>query len=543
MRDFSTTLAALIACLALAACSTATDTPMSDLRVNPLDPDAGSSTATPMDVRIPAVLQEAKQQYDDGHYEMALRHAQQAQSLIEQHIYDEGDWTMALNIQGYCLLQIGHIEPYFVRQAGAQDGAITKFKKVRERRPQDFRATLGLALCEFRIHSRHINKADTLTSGMVVLEGSREGIRRAVDADPDEAVRLIRDTRSRLNRFIKLREDLLAHGHVFRDVNQVATINEDRLKNAPWLGLIDQGREHLNVQDASYTLDDAVRTGKVSEAVAASFRESLQPVVRSWKAVRDYWRLRGLESLQGSRDQLLALRKQMPEYFWVDRDLMFVYQSLGAFFLDIGLEQARMQAIANGASENRLESDARRIYLSEDFNTWEKAESGRNYKDALEYTQSFVRKHQDFERLRVGRRDAAEFTDENSNPFLVDVVARYRATMSDVIAEERNMRASMALEAAALCIEPLFQINDTARAEIWASHLQTLKMGDPIHHFVRGTAYYNAGMWEDAIECYEAYNKESSITQDHNRRSHARLRIRQAREALIRSAGAGESSD
>lgn len=542
MRDFSTTIAAVLACLLLAACSSSTETPMSDLRVNPLDPDAGNSPSTPMELRIPAVLQEAKQQYDDGHYVMALRQAEQAQALINQHMYDEGDLTTALNIQGYCLLQLGHIEPYYLRESGAEDGAINKFQKVREKRPKDFRAMLGLALSEFRIHSRNVNRADALVSGIVVLEGAGEDLRRAQGAGA-EAAGLIRNTRSRLNRFMKLREDLLSHGHVFRDISKVETLNEERLENAPWLGLIDEGNEHLHVQDASYTLDDAVRTGKVSEATANSFRESLQPVLRSWRAVRDYWRKEALQSLQSSRDQMLALRRQMPEYFWIDRDLMFVYQSLGAFFLDIGLEQARMQAIAKGVDDRRFESEARRIYLAEEFDTWEKTESKRNYTDALEYAKSFVRKHQDFERMRLTRRDAAEFTDENSNPFLVDVVSRYRATMSDVISEERNMRASMVLEAAALCIEPLFQINDTALAEIWASHLQTLKMDDPIHHFVRATAYFNAEMWEDAALSYEAFMKESSITQDANRRNHARERIRQSREAASRSAGAGESRD
>jgi predicted Zn-dependent protease len=249
-----------------------------------------------------------------------------------------------------------------------------------------------------------------------------------------------------------------------------------------------------------------------------------------------------LKDLQSARDGFLRVRKAFPWYLWVERDLVFVYQSLGAFFLDIGLQQARRHAVAHGVTPDRIEGETRRIYLSKEFDSWEKRESKSNYDVALQFTESFVRLHQKLEQDRINRRDSADYEDELANPFQVDLVMRFRSTMDELIVEDRDIRVTMILEASALCIEPLFQVNDVRKAEAWATRLQASKPNDPIHHFVRATAYFNVGQYEDAVDSYNAYLKESSPTQDSNRRNLARDRKRQCQFEISRVGNAGEDS-
>jgi len=246
-----------------------------------------------------------------------------------------------------------------------------------------------------------------------------------------------------------------------------------------------------------------------------------------------------LKDLQGARDSFLEIRRNWPGYFWAERDLSFVSQSLGGYFLDVGLEQARLQAVAAGCPDETLETEARHIYLGEGFKSWEKQESARNYKVALEYTLSFVRAHQAVEQLRIGRKEAADYDDIIENPFLVDLVQRYRATMDELIAEEKSMRRAMILEAAALCVDPLFQVNDLDQALVLADQLHKLAPNNPIHQFVKATVYFNKKDWETANVFYTAFLKESSIASDAVQRRVATRRKYECEDKLRRGAAAG----
>ena len=229
-------------------------------------------------------------------------------------------------------------------------------------------------------------------------------------------------------------------------------------------------------------------------------------------------------------------------YFWVDRDLAFVFQSLGAFFLDSALEKAHLQAIAAGVGESQLETRAKEIFLDDKFDSWEKQESKRNYTAALTYTQSFGARHQEFELLRVNKVKRAEQSEENTNIFMVDLVARYRTTMDELMQEERKVRTQMVLEAAALCIDPMFQINDLRLAVVWSNELKSMNDKDPIHLFVAATAYYQDEDYQAALDNYEGFMQASSITLDTQRRRISRDRIMQCEQYLAREAGAGEDT-
>src|SRR5690606_37030667 len=135
----------------------------------------------------------------------------------------------------------------------------------------------------------------------------------------------------------------------------------------------------LHVNDMGWIIDDALGGAPLSAGDVTTFDRAAEATVKNWQKVRRYWRLMTLRDVQDARDRFLSVRKSHDQYFWVDRDLAFTYQSLGAFFLDGGLERARMQAIAEGLPESAIEPRAREIYLSENFKVSDKHDSKENY--------------------------------------------------------------------------------------------------------------------------------------------------------------------
>lgn len=531
--------------LGLSAC-TSTETPAA-LQPNPFSSDYGT-TETPPEARVADLLQEAKQQYDDRHYPMAFRYAEQAERLIKEHEFPIEDEATAVAIQGYCLLQMKLLEDYAVDSFGRQPGALTKFNKVLALTPNSFRARLGVALLLFRRHGESIQKAESLDQGVLWLEQIREDTRRALGNGDDRALRAREAVRKHAI-LASNREKYLKLGYIFRDPSTMPMADDGKRADAPWLGTLTESEEELALKDLLWAIEDADKGAEVSETDRNRALRGAAAVADSWRAVRKYWRVKALKDLQESRDRFLAIRKESiaankvdkdePVYFWVDRDLTFVYQSLGGYFLDIGLEQARLKAIASGRLDDTLEQEARRIYCSDDFKSWEKEQSQKNYKDSLDFTVSFIRAHQKFERNRVDAKERADYDDINANPFLVDLVQRYRATMDELIAEERGMRASMILEAAALCIDPVFQINDTEQALAFAGQLQALAPRNPIHYFVRATAHFTDGDFAAARPEYAAFLRDSSLAENAVQRRIARQRVMECDEELRRSGGAG----
>ncbi|MBX3473452.1 MAG: hypothetical protein KF754_03650 [Planctomycetes bacterium] len=540
------TILAIGASLFIAAGCTTTETPAA-LQPNPFTGNF-ETTKTPPEKRVADLLQEAKQQYDDRQYNMSFRYAEQAERLIKENKFDPKDEATAVVIQGYCLLQMGLLDDYAVDNFGRQSGALTKFRRVLEITPTSFRARLGIALLLFRRHGESIRKAESLDQGVLWLEQIREDTRRSLAGDADSALRA-REASRKYGVLAANREKYLKLGYIFRDPNSQPMDKEGKRPEGPWLGSVTQGEEELAMKDIGWALEDAEKGVAVEKADADRALAGASTVADSWRKVRQYWRMAALKDLQSARDRFLEIRKESvaanrvdknaPVYFWVDRDLTFVYQSLGGFFLDIGLEQARLKAIAAGKLDDTLESEARRIYCSAEFTSWEKVESRKNYEDSLKYTVSFIRAHQEFERLRVKAQEKADFDDINANPFLVDLVQRYRATMDELIAEERGMRASMILEAAALCIDPVFQIDDIDQAMVFAEQIKALAPRNPIHYFVRATAYYTDKNFTDAKVEYAAFLRDSSITDNAVQRRIARQRVMECDEELRRAGGAG----
>ncbi|MCA8910726.1 MAG: hypothetical protein KDB82_03390 [Planctomycetes bacterium] len=523
-------------------------TPESEFQPNPLVAEPGEET--PTDERIADLLQEAKQQYDDKHYPSAFRMAEQAENLITEYEFPDEDLALAITIQGYCLLQRGQIDDYFVESFGTQEGAITKFRDALKINNEDFRSSLGIGLAQFRRHGDSIRKAESLSNGIIMMEGIAEDARRGFkDIGTPEGKAHLDEAHRKLGIFMANRDELIKLGYIFRDTTTVKKDKNGKGDEAKWLGEITEGKGKLVLEDMNWALEDAINEKTATAKDAKLVDDNARTVIQNWQKVKSHWRMRGLEDLQAARNRFLSVRKndiakaeelERMRYFWVDRDLTFVFQSLGAFFLDMGLEQARVQAIREGATENRVENRAREIYLDKHFSSYEKEQSKRNYEAALDYTTSFVRAHQMFEMMRINKREAADANDENSNPFMVDLVSRYQNMMDELIQEGRSVRAYMILEAAAMCIEPLFQIRDTKRANAWANELQSLDPSNPIHHFVRATAYFLGSDWETAKTEYEAFMQQSSITQDSQRRSLARMRLLQCDQNLKRSGNAGE---
>lgn len=525
----------MLICAVLGGC-TSTETPAA-LQPNPFSGDF-DTTKTPPEKRVADLLQEAKQQYDDRQFSMAFRYAEQAERLIQEHKFEVSDEATAVAIQGYCLLQMGLLEDYAVDNFGRQSGALTKFNRVLELTPNSFRARLGMALLLFRRHGESIRKAESLDQGVLWLEQIREDARRCFAGGDDTAQRAREATR-KYSILTANRDRYLKLGYIFRDPSSQPLDKDGKRPEAAWLGSLTQAEEELALKDLGWALEDADKGVAVEAKDRDQALRAARAVADSWRKVRQYWRLAALKDLQSARDRFLVIRKESPNYFWVDRDLTFVYQSLGGFFLDMGLEQARLRAIAAGRLDDTLEQEARRIYTSKDFTSWEKQESKRNYEDSLKYSVSFIRAHQAFERERERAKERADFDDLNANPFLVDLVQRYRATMDELIAEERGMRASMILEAAALCIDPVFQIDDLEQALVFAEQIKALAPKNPIHYFVRATAHYTDRNYADAREEYAAFLRDSSIAENAVQRRLARQRLMECDEELRRKGGAG----
>ena len=548
MSKLSWPLAALVA-FVLAGCVGGAQSE-SEFSSSPLAP-GNTVEETPPPERVSDLLQEAKQQYDDGHYVTALRMGEQAVALIEEFGFPDSDMALAITIQGFSLLQIGRIDDYFVTDHGMQIGAISKFEAALKVRPTDFRAQLGIGLAQFRRHGDHIRKAEVLGEGITLLESIRHDFRNGAAAvGTTKGNEQLRDASRKFKTFLTNRAKLVELTYIFRDPSTIKMAADGVGPEAEWLGNGLESDDAVLVNDMGWILDDAIAGEALKPGDIQVFDRAAVATRDSWQKVRRYWRLRGLKDLQSARDRFLEVRKldtaiaassDRMEYFWVDRDLSFVFQSLGAFFLDGGLETARLQAISEGVAERAIESRAREIYLSDDFNSRDKVESQRNYAVALGYIENFVKRHRLFEDMRRRRTTSASQTDDVSNPFMVDLVARYRATMDELIQEERSMRKLMILEAAALCIDPLFQVNDIDKANLWANEIKALDPSSPIHHFVSATAYYANEDWELALDSYTAFMNASSITEDSNRRTHARTRIFHCEQQLRRSAGAGEA--
>jgi hypothetical protein len=531
----------VLAMLAAACSSTEQEYQASDMRVNPMNPDTAQSPSTPMHQRIADVMREAKQQYDDGHYPTALHLGRQGEALMREQRYPPIEIALALSIQGYSLLQMGYVDDYYVKDAGTQRGALTRFEQAKQLRPEDFRANLGVALALFRRHGDHVRKSEVLGEGVITLAVLEEDLPAAIRMPEGNDRRMaLRTCGDKLRAFIRSRQRLVDTGYIFHDPYSVKLGADPSTVSPRAIGELPLAEEMLLLQDITDVLEDALSDAQVtSEDVAGAVRR-LERVREHWREVQKHWRMETLKDLQAARDGLLQARDRIPDYFWVYRDLVFVYQALGALFLDMGLQDARLDAIAGGARDNVIESEARRRYLDPDNETWAKSNSARNYRDALNLTRVFITHHQRFEQDRIARRNTTSFEDDdNSNPFLVDLVLRYRDTMDELIEEERNFRAQMMMEAAVLCFDPLFQVNDIQQAILWADRVRTLKVGDPIHHFIRATAQFHGGMYAEALRSYEAFLEDSSITGDSGRRAVARRRILQCERRIERTAGAG----
>lgn len=512
-----------------------------EFQPNPVNVESGGPE-TPPDERVALLLQEAKQSYDDRYYEQSFRLAEKAQTLILENQFPIEDEVMALNIQGYCLLQLGRIDDYFISGFGVQKGAITKFGSALKYTPTDYRARLGVALARFRRHGDTIRKAETLGSGALFLEQAREDTRRGFRTEGEEGKELLRDVQRRLLQFKANREKLVELGYIFNDPSTLPYNDKGERLGAPWLGKLADKDAPLVLNDAIWIIEDAIAGEALTEKDRALALNNLLKLADDWRHVQAYWRKSAMADLQASRDGLLGVRESYKAYFWVDRELVFVYQSIGAFFLDIAMDQARVTAISQGATPATLEAEAKKVFLAPEFDTWEKKQSAKNYKDALSYISSFVIKHREFELSRTEAAEKKSLEDDNGNPFLVDLVQRYRATMDELVSEERNLRALMVLEAASLCVEPLFQISDIPAAISWANQYQAMYPSKPMHHFVRATAYYQGKDWEDALREYRAFLRESSITTDDAQRKICRERILQCERELARAGGAGESA-
>ncbi len=496
---------------------------------------------TPPPKRIADLLQESKQSYDDGHYVMAHRFAENAERLIRENKMDaDGDRALALSIQGFCMIQLGQIEDYAIEDFnGVQAGAETKFNRALKIRPKDFRARLGNGLVKFIRHGHSIRKAISLDEGMIwLMEIKQAFLLSAEDLDDEDNKRLLRQSAAKYEVFAANRQKLLELDYIFRDPSTKELRADGTREQAAWLGNLAEDDAELFVNDIRWGLDAALTEDELTDDDVRRVTTAADALASNWKAVRNYWRMSALKDLQGARDTFLTLRKERPQYFWIDRDLVFVYESLGAFFLDAALEKARMQAIKEGAIGDKLEPRAELIYLNDDFNPWEKEVVRQNYADALKYIKAFVQRHKQFEILRVDARDNADYRDMNENPFLTDLVTRYRSLMDQLIEEGRAMRRKMVLEAAALVIDPRFQNVDLQQALVFAAELKANAPRDPMHHFVRAAAYFEDKDYEKALNSYSAFMRESSVVQHSSQRGYARSKISECEHHIKVNSGA-----
>jgi tetratricopeptide (TPR) repeat protein len=527
--------------LMLASCAGSQDTEAEFLSTE--DMINAPTPQTPVHERIASSLQEAMQQYDDGHYAMSMRLAQSVLALMQANGYTPQEQSICHNLMGFSLLQLARIDDYWVSGHGRQEGAITRFQRALAIRDNDLRANHGMSLALFRRHGDHLAKADKLAQGILSLGQIREDVRLGLEGGQDSRARL-RDALFDVRTYQANREELIRLGFVFRDTSTVRLTETRNAELAPWLGTVAEAEGTLLANDMRWILEEATQGGEVSDADHARLFEAVDLLTESWLQVQHYWRARGLKDLQESRDRAVAIHRRRPDYLWIDRDLVFFYQSLGAFFLDLGLEKTRRMAIEQGQRGEEIERAAQRIYLSDEFESREKRLSAANYRDALKFLRSFMPKHREVERMRMERQAdvRAGIENETENPFLVDLGVRFGDTMAELISEERDMRYRMVLEGAAMCIDPLYQINDLPQANIWAEELRALQPRNALHHFVRATAHFRSEDYETAAREYRAFLDTSSIAENEYRRRLARSRILVAEDRIRRSAGAGEST-
>jgi len=262
-------------------------------------------------------------------------------------------------------------------------------------------------------------------------------------------------------------------------------------------------------------------------------------LAESWKTVRAHWRKSALADIQGSRDMLLELRdenaranKEDSRYFWIDRDLAFVFTSIGGFFMDYCMEDLYLQGLREGKKMAELASYGAHRYVAKDYQSPSKEESRKNYRAAQTYYESFIQRHEAFEKLRVGKAANTNFDDVTANPFLVDLVSRYKSEMFEAVQEDKLTRKAMLLQLCALVVDPIYQVNDLEKAKVYAGQLRAMDPRNPIHHFVRATACFEAGEYDEALPEYDAYMKVSSIVEDAKLRKHVRERMELCRRFI-----------
>lgn len=498
--------------------------------------DADTGPATPPEQRVADALQNAKAAYDDGNYQASHRYAEVAERLDREHL-DGENAALALSIQAFALLQLGLLEDYQpAGVTGFQRGALSKFQESIELEPASFRTRLGLGLARFRRHGISIDKAEKLAEATLLLSAIEAEVQHIRGQDDRLDKTRVEEAERLFGNFSFGRSRLLELNQIFTDPAAQPLDANGRRKPAPWLGSLPEKEEELAARDIEWILSDAVKTGEFPDADEKRVLEALGEIRKSWSNVRYYWRLAALKDLQFARDTFLDLRKEAQPYFWLDRDLAFVYESLGAFFLDLALEKARLRAIAEGAHAAEIETRANEIFLDKSFRPDSKQTSRDNYEAALTYIESFVQRHERYERERLDKAESADFDDLEENPFLVDLVARYRTEMTEAVREERNMRRTMLLEAAALVIDPVYQINSLSKARIYASKLKAMSPRDPTHYFVLGTAYFENELYESALAEYETYMRASSITEDAAQRKICRQRIQDCKRLMTPAA-------
>lgn len=539
-------------------------------KVVDLAKDNPKEAETKPEKRVTDALQAAKQAYDERAFEAAHRYAETAENLvIERKVKDRGYRATALNIQAYALLQLGLIEDYRPRDLpGYVRGAISKFNAALEIEPNSFRAKLGLSMCRFRRHSVNIVKSEKVGEGVLFLSQLERSMETAFsEKDAAQRQAAFYAAWKEFTTFNEGRTKLVAVYEIFHDPMSVEVNPKNGTRpDAPRLSRLgvngkagaaySEEDEVLDVTEIKHILQDG-KEGKTLEGKdRVTALASLNRIRSYWRDVRHYWRTKALEDLQSSRDGLLELRdrdikekrgRDKMRYFWIDRDLGFVFTALGAFFLDLAFEDIRYALLSEGAPTPRLELMARARFISDEYASDNKKQAKRNYEAALTYYVSFVQEHERFEVFMLGKAEKADFNDSTENPFLVDLQARYRSEMLESVQEERSMRRAIILEECAMVIDPLYQICDLERALVFAAKLKAMDPKDPIHHFVRATAYFERGKasqkrkeletaksdYLNARDEYEAFVRASSVLDDAMRKR-ARLRIEDCDAALRR---------
>ena len=527
-------------------------------------------TETDPEKRVNDMLQQAKAAYDDGTYQAAHRYAEQAERLVrEKKVKDKGYVATAINIQAYSLLQLGLVDDYRPEgMPGYVRGALTKFEDALRVSPDSFRAQLGLALCKFRRHGVNVSKSEKLGEGVLCLAQIEATLHRAFEAKEEATRRAEFKRASDLYAvLISGRDKLLAIYEIFHDPSSMPLDPNTRTRpEAPRLPRREvdsrgrpvefgEERETLVIKDLQWVIETARDGGNLRAEAPQLARESAALVRTYWSDVRFYWRKKALKDLQEARDAFLELERRDREqkrgtdqmrYFWIDRDLGFVFLSMGAFFLDMAFEEARQQSLAMGRPVNEVERHARSIIIDSRVKTEYKTEARRNYESALSYFSRFVQQHEQFERLMLNKAEKADYNDVTENPFLVDLQARYRSEMLESVREERGMRRAIILEQCSLVVDPLYQNPDLEKALLFAAQLKALNPRDPIHHFVRATAYFERGAayqagndpesansdFVNARDEYQAYMRASSVVEDAAQRRRARDRVEECEKFI-----------